>query len=75
MFFTSGMSEASNIPEMEARVNFMDMLYYLDKRDEKDHPLHGLYTGLSKKYKDFSFLSFPGLGCVIFPGDIACTQD
>ena len=52
MFFTSGMSKAVNIQVMKAKVDYMEMLYRLDKRDEKDHPQHGLYTGLHEKYKN-----------------------
>ena len=32
------------------RVDLMDKLYFWDKRDKKDHPMHGTYTGLYLKY-------------------------
>ena len=29
----------------------MNKLYKIDGRDNRDHPQHGIYTGLSKKYR------------------------
>ena len=34
----------------KAIVERLERLYYIDGRDKKDHPQHGIYTGLSAKY-------------------------
>ena len=35
---------------MANRVKWLDALYLYEARNEKDHPMHGLYTGLAKKH-------------------------
>ena len=32
------------------RVVWLDALYFYEGRDDKGHPMHGLYTGLAKKH-------------------------
>ena len=36
------------------RVRIMDERYKKSGRDEKDHPMHGLYTGLAEEYGEVS---------------------
>ena len=36
--------------EEEKRVLFMNHMYMIDRRDKKDHPLHGTYTGLWQNF-------------------------
>lgn len=36
----------------DARQRFLDKLYVEDKRDQKEHPFHSLYTGLYMQYVD-----------------------
>ena len=35
------------------RVQWLNELYKFDRRDDPDHPKHGLFTGLAKKYQQF----------------------
>ena len=37
---------------MANRVKWLDALYLFEGRNEKDHPMHGLYTGLAKKHSN-----------------------
>lgn len=39
-------STSSAIYQQEARVSFLETLYLADHRENRDHPLHGRYTGL-----------------------------
>ena len=41
---------AEDIEVMENRIALLDALYEMDGRDKKDHPQHGLYTGLYEQY-------------------------
>lgn len=41
---------AENFEAMNDRVEFMDMLYLADGRDNLHHPSRGLYTNLFKNY-------------------------
>jgi hypothetical protein len=34
----------------DARTRFLDKLYVQDGRDQPEHPLHSLYTGLYQQY-------------------------
>lgn len=39
--------------DIEVQVNrnaWIEALYKYEGRDDKDHPMHGLYTGLAKKH-------------------------
>tara|TARA_R100001163_G_C5066114_1_gene204358 strand:+ start:412 stop:591 length:180 start_codon:yes stop_codon:yes gene_type:complete len=42
---------ASDVEAMRNRQKWIDSLYLFDKRDDPDHPMHGLYTGLHQKYQ------------------------
>ena len=35
---------------MRNRSAWIEALYKYEGRDDKDHPMHGLYTGLAKKH-------------------------
>ena len=41
---------AEDIAVMKARTLWLEELYFLDGRDLKSHPKHGLFTGLNNKY-------------------------
>lgn len=41
---------AEDIEVMENRIALLDALYEMDGRGKKEHPQHGLYTGLFAKY-------------------------
>lgn len=41
---------AQDLEAMENRVKWMDALFYLDGRDLRSHPMHGMFTGLAAKY-------------------------
>lgn len=46
---------AQDVEVMENRSHLLDALYEMDGRDKKEHPQHGLYTGLFNQYiKDSS---------------------
>lgn len=47
---------AEDIQVMQNRVNWLDMLYKLEGRDNPEHKMHGLYTGLHEKHHS----TFPG---------------
>lgn len=34
------------IKEQDDRIKYLNRLYVLDGRDDPDHPMHSLYTGL-----------------------------
>jgi hypothetical protein len=41
---------AGDLVAMNNRQTWLDYLYELDNRDRRDHPRHGLYTGLARAY-------------------------
>ena len=45
-----GKPGAEDTIAMANRVEWLDALYLYEGRNEKDHPMHGLYTGLAKKH-------------------------
>ena len=45
---------AEDVEAMNNRQAWMNELYMYDGRDERDHPMHGLFTGLAKKYQQFA---------------------
>jgi len=51
-----GKPGAEDILANSNRVEWMEMLFMLEGRDNPDHPQRGLYTGLHKKH----FSTFPG---------------
>jgi len=44
---------AEDVEAMNNRIKWLDCLYLHDGRDKKDHPSHGVYTGLAAKYQQF----------------------
>lgn len=44
---------AQDVEAMRNRQKWISELYLFDKRDDPDHPMHGLYTGLHQKYQQF----------------------
>lgn len=42
---------AEDIESMSNRQAWLVELFFLDGRDQKDHPQHGLFTGLAQKYQ------------------------
>ena len=36
----------------QARIDFLEKLYLEDGRDNPEHPMHCLYTGLYRQYSD-----------------------
>ena len=42
---------AEDIEVMKARTLWLEELFFLDGRDLKSHPMHGLFTGLTQKYQ------------------------
>lgn len=48
---------AEDIEAMTHIQSWIDALYAHDGRNSKDHPEHGLYTGLAAKYKGLTFAS------------------
>lgn len=44
---------AQDIEAMNNRQQWIDELYVFDRRNDPDHPMHGLYTGLTRKYRNF----------------------
>jgi hypothetical protein len=49
-FLTACKPGAEDIPAMQNRVNWLNMLYHHEGRDKPDHPKHGLYTGLNAEH-------------------------
>jgi hypothetical protein len=45
-----GKPGAEDVPVMRSRSAWIEALYKYEGRDDKDHPMHGLYTGLAKKH-------------------------
>ena len=45
-----GKPGAEDVPVMRNRNAWIEALYKYEGRDDKDHPMHGLYTGLAKKH-------------------------
>lgn len=45
---------AEDVEAMSNRVKWLNELYAFDRRDDPDHPMRGLYTGLAKKYQQFA---------------------
>ena len=45
-----GKPGAEDVPVMRSRSAWIEALYKYEGRDGKDHPMHGLYTGLAKKH-------------------------
>ena len=39
---------------MNAVQQRLERLYFIDGRDKKEHPQHGIYTGLTAKYSGLS---------------------
>ena len=44
---------AEDVEAMRNRVQWLNELYVFDRRDDPDHPMRGLFTGLAKKYQQF----------------------
>lgn len=42
---------AEDTQAMSNRQAWLVELFFLDGRDRKDHPQHGLFTGLAQKYQ------------------------
>ena len=45
---------AEDVEAMNNRRAWITELYLYDGRDKRDHPMHGLFTGLAKKYQQFA---------------------
>ena len=45
---------ASDVEAMNNRQAWINKLYVYDGRDKRDHPRHGLFTGLAQKYQQFT---------------------
>ena len=45
-----GKPGAEDVPVMRNRSAWIEALYKYEGRDDKNHPMHGLYTGLAKKH-------------------------
>lgn len=45
---------AEDVEAMSNRQAWMNELYMYDGRDKRDHPMHGLFTGLAQKYQQFA---------------------
>ena len=45
---------AEDVEAMSNRVKWLNRLYLYDGRDKRDHPMHGLFTGLAQKYQQFA---------------------
>ena len=44
---------AEDVEAMANRQEWINKLYVYDGRDKRDHPMHGLFTGLAQKYQQF----------------------
>jgi hypothetical protein len=44
---------AEDVEAMSNRVKWLNELYVYDGRDNVDHKMHGVYTGLAQKYQQF----------------------
>ena len=45
---------ATDVVANSNRVQWLNELYLYDGRDKRDHPMHGLFTGLARKYQQFA---------------------
>jgi len=45
---------ACDVEAMSSRVTWLNQLYLYDGRDKREHPQHGLFTGLAQKYQQFT---------------------
>lgn len=45
---------AEDVQAMNNRVQWLNELYVYEGRDKRDHPMHGLFTGLAQKYQQFA---------------------
>jgi hypothetical protein len=45
-----GKPGAEDVPVMRNKQAWIEALYKYEGRDDKGHPMHGLYTGLMKKH-------------------------
>ena len=45
---------AEDVQSMFNRTIWLEEVYFLDGRDQADHPQRGLFTGLSDKYQNLS---------------------
>ena len=45
---------AEDVESMSNRTTWLEELYFLDGRDQADHPQRGLFSGLSEKYQNLS---------------------
>lgn len=45
---------ACDVEAMSNRVTWLNQLYLYDGRDKREHPQHGLFTGLAQKYQQFT---------------------
>ena len=43
---------AEDVKEQQARTEYLERLYHADLRYMKEHPFHGLFTGLYQLYKN-----------------------
>ena len=44
---------AEDVKAMANRQEWMNKLYVYDGRNKRNHPMHGLFTGLAQKYQQF----------------------
>ena len=45
---------ATDVVANNNRVQWLNELYLYDGRDKRDHTMHGLFTGLARKYQQFA---------------------
>ena len=45
---------AADVEAMSNRQKWLNELYLYDGRDKREHPQHGLFTGLAQKYQQFT---------------------
>ena len=45
---------AEDVEAMFNRTIWLEELYFMDGRDQADHPQRGLFTGLANKYQSLS---------------------
>ena len=45
---------AEDVAAEHNKAAWLEELYFLDGRDQADHPQRGLFTGLSEKYQNLS---------------------
>lgn len=44
---------AEDVEAMSNRVRWLNQLFVYDGREKREHPKHGLFTGLAEKYQQF----------------------